>query len=79
VLAYLSEENWTAFALSDIRETRPNVVKEMKSRKYFEAGWRKMISRNDLPNGATIISAWALDAAAGEVYKLPGDFVLPTP
>lgn len=78
VLACLSEGNWTAFALSDVRETRPSVAKEMKSRKYFEAGWRKTISRNDLPNGATMISAWALDAAAGEVYKLPGDFVLPT-
>lgn len=77
VLAYLSEGNWTAFALSDIRETRPNVVKEMKNRKYFETGWRKVINRNDLPNGATTICAWALDAAAGDVYKLPGDLVLP--
>jgi hypothetical protein len=77
VLAYQSGENWIAFALSDIRETRLNVAKQMKNRKYAESGWRKVLNRNDLPGGATIISAWALDAAAGEVYKLPGDFVLP--
>jgi hypothetical protein len=77
VLAYRSDQNWIAFALSDIRETRPNIVKEMKSRKYFETGWRKVFNRNDMPEGATVISAWALDAVAGEVYKLPGDFILP--
>jgi hypothetical protein len=77
VLAYLAGENWTAFGLSDIRETRPNIVKEMKNRKYFETGWRKIVNRNDLLEGATRISAWAVDAAAGEVYKLPGDFILP--
>ena len=77
VLAYQSAENWIAFALSDTREARPNVVMEMKDRKYLESGWRKVFKKNDLPADAAVVSAWALDAAAGEVYKLPGDFALP--
>jgi len=76
VLAYRAEEHWIAFALSDTRELRPNLVKEMKSRKYLSSGWRKLVNTADLPRGVTI-SAWALDAAAGDVYKLPGDFLLP--
>ena len=77
MLAYQSAGDWTAFALSDLREARPDVAKEMKSRKYNTSGWRTVIHRNELPEGAARISAWALDAAAGEVYKLPGDFILP--
>jgi len=49
VLAYRAEENWIAFALSDISESRPNLAKEMKSRKYLSSGWRKLISTADLP------------------------------
>ena len=77
VLAYESAGNWVAFALSDIRESRADIVKEMKSRRYSDSGWRRVIHRNELPEGAARISAWALDPAAGEVYKLPGDFIAP--
>jgi hypothetical protein len=76
VLAYRAEEHWIAFALSDIREARPRLAKEMKSKNYLISGWRKVVSSADLPRGVTI-SAWALDAVAGDVYKLPGDFLLP--
>jgi hypothetical protein len=76
VLAYRAEEHWIAFALSDIRELRPNLAKRMKNSKYLSSGWRKLISTADLPRGVTI-SAWALDAVVGDVYKLPGDFLLP--
>jgi hypothetical protein len=40
------------------------------------SGWRKLVHTADLP-GVVAISAWALDAVAGDVYKLPGDFLLP--
>jgi len=76
VLAYRAEKDWIAFALSDVRDLRPSLAKEMKSTKYLSSGWRKLVSTADLPRGATI-SAWALDAVAGDVYKLPGDFLLP--
>ena len=76
VLAYRAGEDWIAFALSDIREPRPNLVTELKSTKYLSSGWRKLVNSADLPRNATI-SAWALDAVAGDVYKLPGDFLLP--
>jgi hypothetical protein len=56
VLAYQSAENWIAFALSDTREARPNVVAEMKNRKYLESGWRKVFKKNNLPAGAAIIA-----------------------
>jgi hypothetical protein len=76
VLAYRAGEDWIAFALSDVREPRPNLAKEMKSKTYLASGWRKLVNSADLPRGAAI-SAWALDAVAGDVYKLPGDFLLP--
>lgn len=75
VLAYRAGEHWIAFALSDVREARPTLAREMKSTKYLNSGWRKLISATGLPRG-TSISAWALDAVAGDVYKLPGDFLL---
>jgi hypothetical protein len=76
VLAYRAEKGWIAFALSDVRELRPSLAKEMKSTKYLSSGWRKLVHTTDLPRGVAI-SAWALDAVAGDVYKLPGDFLLP--
>ncbi|HEY6205637.1 MAG TPA: hypothetical protein VIW21_05670 [Chthoniobacterales bacterium] len=77
VLAYRTGTNWIAFALSDVRKPPGNIFTEVKSGTYLGCGWRKVFARTDLPNGATTISAWALDPAAGEVYKLPGIFVLP--
>jgi len=43
---------------------------------FSSSGWRKLVHTADLPRGVAI-SAWALDAVAGDVYKLPGDFLLP--
>ena len=77
VLAFKSGEDWTAFALSDLRELRDDVAKEMKSRKYLASGWRAFIHRKLLPTEATRLSAWDFDPATGGVYKLPGDFILP--
>ena len=76
VLAYRAEEHWIAFALSDVREARPSLAREMKSTNYLSSGWRKLVRIADLPRGVAV-SAWALDAVAGDVYKLPGDFLLP--
>jgi len=75
-LAYKADGNWIAFALSEHRETRPDIVKEMRNRKYLGAGWRTLIHRNQLPAGATAVSAWAFDPAAGALYKLPGEFAV---
>jgi hypothetical protein len=77
VLAYQAEGNWIAMGLTEPHEKRPDVVQEMKSKKYLESGWRALVHRKLLPAGTTHLSAWALDPAAGKVYKLPGDFVLP--
>ena len=77
VLAYRFGDQWIAFALSDMREPRPDLVQRTKNRKYLTAGWRASTRREILPPDAEQISAWALDPDAGDVYKLPGDFRLP--
>jgi hypothetical protein len=76
VLAYRSGKEWMAFALSEITEPRPDLVKKYKSRSYLERGWRQKFARPILPAGAQEISAWALDASRGETYRLPGSFAL---
>jgi hypothetical protein len=77
VLAYQADRNWIAIGLTEPHEKRPDIVKEMKSKKYLGSGWRAFIHRKLLPTEVTHLSAWAYDPAAGEAYKLPGDFILP--
>jgi hypothetical protein len=76
VLAYEAAGNWTALGLIESSERRPDVVTQMKNKKYLSSGWRAVIHRKLLPPGPTRLSAWAFDPEAGEAYKLPGDFVL---
>jgi MFS family permease len=76
VLAYEAAGNWTALGLVEPGERRPDVVRQMKSKKYLGSGWRAAIHRKLLPPGATRLSAWAFDPETGAVYKLPGDFLL---
>jgi hypothetical protein len=77
VLAYQADRNWIAIELTEPHERRPDVVKEMRNKKYLESGWRAVVHRKLLPSEATRLSAWAYDPAAGEAYKLRGDFALP--
>jgi len=69
VLAFGHDETWTAFALSDQRENRPDLPNE-------GSGWRGTFSIERLPPGKSEISAWAVDADNGETFRLPGSFTI---
>lgn len=75
VLAYRSGEDWKAFALSEVTQSRPDLTTRSGSRSYLEAGWRLAFPRNLLPPGEQEISAWALEAEHGRTYRLPGSFL----
>lgn len=67
VLAYRSELEWKAFALSERAGRRPDSV---------DRRWACSFSRNVLSPGVQEISAWAFDANRGRTYRLPGSFRL---
>jgi hypothetical protein len=72
VFAFGHEETWTAFALSDQRENRPDLP-NVGAR---DLGWRGTFSLERLPPGTSEISAWAVDADNGKTFRLPGSFVV---
>jgi hypothetical protein len=75
VFAFGHNETWTAFALSDQRESRPDLPNKPNvwSR---DIGWRGTFPLKRLPPGSTEISAWAVDADKGKTFRLPGSFVV---
>jgi len=73
VFAFGHDETWTAFALSDQRENRPDLPNKPKGE---DLGWRGTFSFDRLPPGKTEISAWAVDADKGKTFRLPGAFVV---
>ena len=75
VFAFGQDETWTAFALSDRREDRPDLPNKPKGWAR-DLGWRVTFSLERLPPGTTEISAWAVDADKGETFRLPGSFVV---
>jgi hypothetical protein len=75
VLAFGHDETWTAFALSDQRENRPDLPNKLKIGGR-DLGWRGTFSLERLPAGSTEISAWAVDADSGKTFRLPGSFVV---
>ena len=75
VFAFGHNETWTAFALSDQRENRPDLPNKPKLGGR-DLGWRGTFSLERLPAGTTEISAWAVDAEKGETFRLPGSFVV---
>ncbi|MFN2621593.1 MAG: hypothetical protein ABR611_01995 [Chthoniobacterales bacterium] len=75
VFAFGQNETWTAFALSDQRENRPDLPNKPNGGGR-DLGWRGTFSLERLPPGATEISAWAVDADKGETFRLPGSFVV---
>ncbi|PYJ11335.1 MAG: hypothetical protein DMF06_03220 [Verrucomicrobia bacterium] len=74
VLAYLNGTDWKAFALSDLTEVRPDLSEKYHSGSYLDSGWRFGFSRSLLPPGDQEISAWAVEAEKGRIYRLPGFF-----
>jgi hypothetical protein len=77
VLAYRLGEEWFGFALSDTRQSRPDIAHSKNDARYTESGWRKTFRRDAFPAEADHISAWTVDPLSGEVHKLPGSCPLP--
>jgi hypothetical protein len=77
VLAYRVGDKWFGFALSDTRQSRPDIALAKHDARYTESGWRKTFRRDALPAEADQISAWAVDPLANELHKLPGNCPLP--
>jgi hypothetical protein len=75
VFAFGHDETWTAFALSDRREDRPDLPNKPNGGGR-ELGWRGTFSMDRLPRGKTEISAWVVDAENGKTFRLPGSFLL---
>ena len=75
VFAFGHNDTWTAFALSDQRENRPDLPDKSKVAGR-DLGWRGTFSLKRLPPGTTEISAWAVDADNGKTFRLPGSFVV---
>jgi hypothetical protein len=71
VFAFGHNESWTAFALSDQRENRPDLPVGGR-----DLGWRGTFALERLPPGTTEISAWVVDADKGKTFRLPGSFVV---
>ena len=70
VLAYGNEKGeWTAFALSNSVESRPDVVLRLNNTEQQWSGWRAFFPRSAVPSGAQI-SAWAVDAKEAKLYRL---------
>jgi hypothetical protein len=75
VFAFGHDETWTAFALSDQRENRPDLPNKPQGGGR-DLGWRGTFSLSRLPPAAAEISAWAVDADKGETFRLPGSFAV---
>jgi hypothetical protein len=76
VLAYRTGNAWHAFALADVSEERTGAADKSAGDDRW-SGWRRTIDMATLPKGVREISAWGVDAATAEVFKLPGTFALP--
>src|SRR5437588_1903528 len=70
LLAYRNEQNdWTTFAISSAVPERADVAKSLNDGEQLWSGWRAVFSVDAVPKAARI-SAWALDAKAGKLYRL---------
>jgi hypothetical protein len=76
-LAYLDGNRWIGFALCDVRDFRYDVVAKRRRWDYQISGWRKALTRQDVPAQVERISAWAVDPLSNEVHKLAGEYELP--
>ena len=63
-------------AVADMTMTRPNLVKELKSKKYLRSGWQKILYTHKFPQGKINIKAWALDTNTTKVYQIYGTYIV---
>ena len=63
-------------AVADMTMTRPNLVKELKSKKYLKSGWQKILYTHKFPQGKINIKAWALDTNTTKVYQIYGTYIV---
>ncbi|MGD1807862.1 hypothetical protein ACP6PL_20835 [Dapis sp. BLCC M126] len=63
-------------AVADMTMSRPNLVKEFKSQKYFKSGWQKVLSTHRFPQGNIKVKAWALDTNTTKFYQIPGTYLV---
>ncbi len=77
VLAYSNKRGeWIAFALSNAVVSRPDVAKVLESPEQLWTGWQATFHRGAVPEGAKI-SAWAVDAKDGKLYRLKENAQVP--
>lgn len=76
VLTYDKKGEAIAFAVVTPEISRKDVVKVTGKNEYVKSGWQTLISRQQLPQEAKVIKAWALDADTGKVVELKGTGVL---
>jgi hypothetical protein len=76
VLAYESGGQWLGFALAEVSAERPDVAAKHGNRERY-SGWCRIIDTSLLPGEARRISAWAVDAQTTDVFRLPGEILLP--
>ncbi|NES03755.1 MAG: hypothetical protein F6K22_13415 [Okeania sp. SIO2F4] len=76
----ISYDNWQGepivSAVADGTISRPNLVKEFKSQKYFRSGWQKVLSTHMFPQGNINVKAWGLDTKTTKFYQIPGTYVV---
>jgi hypothetical protein len=73
LLAYeQSDGSAIAFAISEQRDERKDVVKFLKNSAYLRSGWEKSFPASRLPKGNTQVSAWSFDAETGQAFRLQG-------
>lgn len=69
VLAYDTPDGEVLFAISNVVESRGDVMKSLGERDYELSGWRATFPRAAVPAGA-ILSAWAVDAKDAKLFRL---------
>ncbi|HYJ06267.1 MAG TPA: hypothetical protein VEX43_14120 [Chthoniobacterales bacterium] len=60
------------FAISDVFEMRPAMVKRFRSMEFLWSGWAVTFPQSAVPPGAKL-SFWAVDADQPKLYELPDD------
>lgn len=67
-----SDPDPVVFAISDVFEMRPAIVKRFRSMELLWSGWTVTFPSSALPPEATL-SFWAVDADRPKLYQLPDD------
>ncbi len=71
ILAYEDlDGNSIAFAITEDRLYRDDVLQDLGNSAYHRAGWEKTFPVDRLPKDINKISAWAFDANTGKAFRL---------